>query len=184
MLLLPLMFLYHGISWAQQWDLSELCSQSHRHPRITEPLLFSTTREGLPSTCFSPLLLHWADTHASASCWPELSWPCKWLLPEAGMSGTSTRDHADARHISNQSTARSMMGCTNFLCARVTQNSMWLCASICKMFLHPVRMTSKHEQTNPVIWQRSMACQPKGLTDAFSFSWGRDSHLCVTGIYI
>lgn len=66
------------------------------------------------------------------------------------------------------------MGCTNFVCAGVTQDSTWQRASICMRLLRPVRMTPKQEQTDdPVIWHRSVRCQQTGLTDAFLFLRGK-----------
>lgn len=83
--------------------------------------------------------------------------------------------------MSDQSTAKSTMGCTNFVCAGVTQDSTWQRASICMRLLRPVRMTPKQEQTDdPVIWHRSVRCQQTGLTDAFLFLRGRDAYLYVS----
>lgn len=178
--LLSWTLLHHGSHWAQKWDL-----------RIMQ-LIQQTSL--LLSHCSFPLeSSHLLSIFPSA---PSLSWQMCLHILWLELSGIDDADFLsgpgcqgsqcetilmhDAWAI-NQLTARRMMGCTNFMCAAATHESVWLLANIWMRLLHLVSMAPKQEQTdNLVTWQRSMRCQQKGLTDAFSFLHGRGAYLYVS----
>lgn len=161
--------------------ISEICSRSHKRPRIAEPPLFSA-RKGLPSLRFSlRSFTVLTDVRLHPAIWSSAGLVSAAFPGGPGCQGPQREAMLmhDAWAVNQQPGVR--WDTTNFVCAGATQHSPWQRASIWMRLLHPVRMTPKREQTdNPVIWQRSAGCQQKGSTDAFSFLQGRDAYLYVS----
>lgn len=173
--------------------ISELFGRSHKHPRITQPPLFST-REGLPSVRFSLCsFTELTDMRPYPAGWTSAILASMALPSGPGCQGSQHEIVLihDAWVISQQPGVRwdARTLCTpeshRTACGSVPASAWGSCARSgwCRSGSGNAGRQSSYLAAlvlAGIEWQRSVRCQQKGLTDAFLLLWGRDAYLHVS----